>query len=89
LPVAAKPSEHVAIDAQRDILLARRQHELGFGPVDIERRGIRILGDGFRNILVSHRVNARVIRLTFHSLRLLKRDARNTLFALGHWPFSR
>ena len=58
---APEPSQHIAIDAQGDIFLARWQDEPGFGPVDVKGAGIGVFGNGARDILVGHRIEASVI----------------------------
>ena len=89
LALGAEPFEDVAVEPQRDDVLAGRNDDVGLIPVDVEGRGVWVVGHGFGDIVVGHRVEAGVVGFAFKTPRLIARHARNTFSVLAHWLSSR
>ena len=55
--------EHVFIDTNGDRLLPRRYNENRIRPVEIDRHGVRVVGDGLGDVFVCQRIDARPVSL--------------------------
>jgi hypothetical protein len=61
LALGAEPLKDVAVEPQGDDVLSRRDDDAGFVPIDVERGHGGIAGDGARDIVVGHGVEAGVV----------------------------
>jgi len=60
--------EHIIVDADRDRFFLRRNDKNGFRPIHIERNRIRVVADGFYDLLIRQRVNGSPISLALSSI---------------------